>query len=150
MVSFTIFDQPIRSLIYRNDRLKKHRLSIEADLLIQRTKSSGITDQQIMQADFILCLRDAFNSLRNTSSQDWYPITLVYAEDYSGSFELFARSQSAKYFSQIAKMFNINNKAEFETLLEAYKDGKLHIPKGNRHSIDPFLLIGIDKLATLP
>lgn len=150
MVPFTIFRQPLRSLLYRNDRLKLNRLSIQADLLVQRANTPGITDHQIMQADLVLFLRDAFDSLKSGVRKGWYPVTLVYAEDYPGAFELFARAQSKEYFDKIKILFDVNNKEDFSPLVEAFESDKLVIPRGSLVSINPLFLIGLDKLATLP
>lgn len=150
MVPFTVFRQPLRSLVYRNDRLKLRRLSIQADLIIQRSKTSGITDRQIMQADLVLFVRDAFDSMRNGIHQKWYPVTLVYAEDYPGPFEIFARAQSKEYFEKIKILFDIKQKEDFSPLVEASRSDKLIIPRGSLESINPLFLIGLDKLATSP
>jgi len=150
MVPFTIFRQPLRSLAYRNDRLKLGRISIQADLIMQRSKTSGITKHQLMQADLILFINDAFNSMRNGIHQKWYPVTLIYAEDYPGAFEIFARAQSKEYFDKMKILFNIKQKEDFAPLVESFRIEKLTIPKGSFDSINPLFLIGLDKLATLP
>lgn len=149
MIPFTIFMQPVKSLVYRNDRLKLRRLSIQADSLIQRSKASGITDRQLMQADFVLFLRDAFDSMKRGTSQRWYPITLIYAEDYSGPFEIFARAQSKGYFDKLKCLFDIKQKEELAPLLEAFRDGKLAVPRWDFSSFDPSVLLGFEKIATL-
>jgi len=93
MVPFTVFCQPLRSLAYRNDRLKLRRLFLRADLIQQRSKSSGMSFDQIMQTDFILFLRDCVDCLKSKRYQAWWPETLVYAENRYGPFEIFARGQ---------------------------------------------------------
>ncbi len=150
MVPFTMFRQPVKSLVYRNDRLKLSRLSIQADLLIQRSKASGITDRQLMQTDLVLFIRDAFNSIKRGTHQGWSPVTLVYAEDYSGPFEIFARAQSKEYFDRLKCLFDINQKEELAPLFEAFREDKLRVPRWQFSSFEPAVLLGYEKLATLP
>ncbi|MFC2073148.1 SEFIR domain-containing protein [Chloroflexota bacterium] len=149
MVPFTIFGQPVKSLLHRNDRLKLRRLSIRADLLIQHSKASGITDRQLMQTDFVLFIRDAFDSIRRGTHQDWSPVTLVYAEDYSGPFEIFARAQSKEYFDRIKCLFDIKQKDDFTPLFDAFREGKLRVPRWEFSSFEPAVLLGFEKLATM-
>ncbi|TMO90478.1 hypothetical protein CWC13_19090, partial [Pseudoalteromonas ruthenica] len=57
MVSFTAFRAYMECLKRRNQRLELRRLSLRADLLEQRSKTSGIDFRYLMQADFILFMR---------------------------------------------------------------------------------------------
>ncbi len=149
MVPFTLFCEPVRSLVHRNDRLKLRRLSLQADLLIQRSKTSGVTDRQLMQADFVLFIRDALDSIKKGTYQSWFPITLIYAEDYSGSFEVFARAQSKEYFDELKCLFEINQKEDFTTLFEALRGDKLKVPRWQFSTFNPAILLGFEKLATV-
>jgi hypothetical protein len=150
IVRFSVFYEPTRSFEYRNDRLKLNRQSIRADYLIERSKISGMTDRQLMQADFVLFIRDAFNSLKNGIFQSWYPLTLVYSERHSGSFELFARAQSKEYFERLKGIFDIQDKKDFEALMAAFKDNKLTAPRFGWTFVNPEILVGFEKLATRP
>ena len=150
MVPFSVFQKPISSLHHRNKRLNLRRLSLQADLLIQRSKASVVTDRHLMQSDLVLFLRDSLYALRNETSQTWYPITLIYAEEYRGSFEVFARSQSSAYFNRLKGIFDIGQKDDFVPLLEAFESGKLRIPKWEFSSFSPRALIGFEKLASTP
>ncbi len=150
MAPFTVFQRPIRSLDVRNERLNLKKLSLQAELLIQRSKASGIVDGQLMQSDFILFIRDSFYALRNETHQMWYPITLIYARRYHGPFEIFARSQSSGYFGSLKRIFDIGQKVDFVPLLEAFESGKLKVPTWQFSSFNPKTLIGFDKLASTP
>jgi len=100
MVDFTVFNEHLRSLQYRNQRLKLNRLSLHADLIEQRSHGSGVSFKSIMQADFVLFLRDHLNP-KSTSWRRWWPQTLVYASRMYGPFELFARARSKRYFERL-------------------------------------------------
>ena len=150
MVPFPIFGKYMKSLEYRNKRLELRRLSLRAELLIQRTKTSGITDRQLMQTDLVLFIRDAFDSIKRGMRQSWSPVTLVYAEDYSGPFEIFARAQSKEYFDRLKCLFDINQKEELAPLFEAFREDKLKVPRWEFSSFEPAVLLGLEKLATLP
>ena len=153
MVPFTILGQYMKSLDYRNTRLKLNRRSIRADLLIQRSKISSMRELHLMQADLVLFLRDAFESMRSESRyQKWWPGTLLYLTEYGSSFEIFARAQSIDYFNKLKHAFDIERKEDFIPLLEAIHDKKLswfshefllHVPEVSK-------LIVFDTMATLP
>ena len=148
MVPFYIFYESMRSLENRNKRLNLRRLSLRADLLEQRSKTSGITFKQIMQSDFILFVRNCFDVINNDVYQDWWPVTLVYIERHNSTFEVFARAQSNEYFDKIKCMFDIEGKNDFVPLFDAFKDGKLRIPRWQFTSLNPELLLGFENLAT--
>ena len=150
MVPFTIFYNSMRSLEYRNKRLNLRRLSLKADLLEQRSKTSGITFRQIMQSDFILFLRNCFGAINNGGYQSWWPETLVYTERHSSTFEIFARSQSKEYFDKIKCLFDIGDKNDFAPLFDAFKEKKLSIPQWQFTQLNPEVLLGFEGLATRP
>jgi hypothetical protein len=151
MVPFAEFSDRLRSLAYRNDRLKLQRLSLHADLLEQRSKASGIPFQQVMQADLLLFIRDCIDCLRSEERwQNWWPITLLYAGRQYGAFEVFARSQSQQYFERMKCILDIAAKDDLLPLATAIKEQKLRIPSWTFHSVNAFELMGFDKLATLP
>jgi hypothetical protein len=150
MVSFPVFRQHPRSFAYRNDRLKLRRLSLHADLLINRTNNVVVSDKLLLQTDFILFIRDCLYSLKNTTRQDWWPVTLVYASRLSAPIEIFARALSTRYFESVKKIFDIQKKEDFGVIFDAFKQGKLTIPRWEFDSFDPVALMGYDKLATRP
>jgi hypothetical protein len=47
-------------------------------------------------------------------------------------------------------MFEITGKEDLIWLAEAYKKGELQIPNWEGDSFNPFFLMNLDKLATLP
>jgi len=148
MVPFTIFYNSMRSLEYRKKRLNLRRLSLRADLLEQRSKTSGIAFRQIMQSDFILFVRNCFDIINNEVYQNWWPETLVYIERHNGTFEIFARAQSDEYFDRVKCVFDIEDKKEFVPLFDAFRENKLHIPRWQFTSLNPELLLGFENLAT--
>ena len=155
MVSFSEFRELMQSLKYRNDRLKLRRISLRADLLEQRARASGIPFSEIMQADFVLYMRDCFDALRHQTDQTWihqgwWPETLLYAESHRGPFEIFARAESREYFNRIKCLFEIEEKEDFQQVFQAYKEQKLFIPKWEWHSVNPATVLGYEQLATRP
>lgn len=149
MVGYQIFYNNLKSLEYRNERLKLNRVSVHADILEQRSKTSGMPFRHIMQADFVLFLRDAISCYLNNTYQSWWPISLVYNERHSGPFEIFARAESKVYFDRLASIFGIKNKSDLEPILAAFKEGTLHAPKWDFRALDPLILIGYEKIATM-
>ena len=150
MVPYSVFRSYLRSLEHRSKRLKLRRLSLRADLIEQRSKSSGLAFEQVMQADLVLFIRDCLDSLRSENRQNWWPETLLYAHRHYGPFEIFARSQSKQYFEKVRLIFDVESKDHILPLAEAFKENKLRIPRWEFESFDPFGLMAFEKLATLP
>ena len=151
MVPITIFYNSIISLDNRNKRLNLRRLSLRADILEQRSKTSGIAFKQIMQSDFILYIKACFDVIRNNETyQGWWPETLVYTERHNSTFEIFARAQSNEYFDKIKRIFDIEDKKDFIPLFDAFRGDKLSVPRWQFTSLNPELLIGFESLAMRP
>jgi hypothetical protein len=150
MQSFGIFRNYLGSLEYRNKRLQLRRSSLHADLLKQRCTAIGFAFDKLMQADFVLFLRDSIDALREGKCQLWWPETLVYKSYRGGTFEIFSRAESAEFFNELKSIFDIKDKDELKPLLSAFNEGKLHIPKCQFDSLHPNEVMGFDKLATRP
>jgi len=152
MAPYSVFRPYLNSLEYRNKRLKLNRISLHADLINSRSKTSGFTFQQVMQSDFLLYIRWCVDFLRNSIDRFdyWWPETLVYSSRQYGPFEVFARSQSQVYFKKFIQILDIEGKDNLLELINAIIEGKIEAPKWHTHRVNPSLLMGIDKIGTLP
>ena len=149
MLSFWIFSQPLSSFEDRNRRLDMRRLSLRADLLKQRSSESGVEFRDLIQADFILCLRDY--SDRPNDFGLWWPDTLTCAFREVRAFEIFARSQLAKYFDRVMTLLNIDDKEALRTLVGRIKSNMSQIsPLWQLQLIEWNRLIGYEGIATQP
>lgn len=92
---FEVLSCYLESFEYRKQRLKSNRVSIHADLLIERTKGSEIEPRDLCQAEFLLYVKASIHG------EHWYPITWIYIGEHSGALEIFARASSAQYFQKI-------------------------------------------------
>lgn len=148
MLSFSVFRQHMESLEYRNKRLKLSRISLRADLLKERCQATGIDSKYLMQADFVLLMRDELDA--EDLSVRWWPETLLWLGHFPGPFEIFARAESKRYFEKIKCLFDIQSPDDFDQLLKEYQQSKRKVPRWERHSLNPALLLNIKKLATRP
>ncbi len=146
----------MKSLEIRDHRLNLRRLSLRADLLKQRAEAFGFDFSHLMQADFVLYLRSCIEVMRQERTWSyWWPETLLYSMQLSmrgrGLFEIFAHSQSQKYFERMKVMFDVESKRDFDSLIQFYQEqpGTL-IPKWQWESIEPSLLMGYSTMATKP
>src|SRR5690606_29654736 len=110
MVGYGVFRHHLRSLEHRNSRLKLNRLSLHADLLEQRSKSSGLEFRYLMQADFVLFMRAEV--LQSDIYSRWFPDTLMYVGRFHSSFEVFTRSSSKLYFEKAKCILGINKPSD--------------------------------------
>lgn len=148
MVSFTVFREYMRSLEARNKRLELRRLSLRADMLEERSKSSGLEFRYLMQGDFILFMRAEIEDKDGYSG--WWPETLLYLFRFHAAFEVFARSVSTTYFDKVKCLLSINNKEDLVGLLQTYRNSERRLPRWEMNSVNPYGLLGYEELATKP
>ena len=104
----------------------------------------------MIQADFVLLVRDCFDTLRDKNRyQRWWPDTLLYAGDHR-PFEVFSRAQSSSFFERLKVVFDIQRKEDFEPLFAAVQTKRLRMPSWDYHSISLAHLMGYPKMASLP
>lgn len=148
MVPFTVFSQPLKSLLQRKQRLGLSRMSLKADLLEQRCKGLGLEFRDLMQADFVLFMRASLETRED--SGHWSPDTLVYAERFSGPFEIFARSRSVAYFNNVEILLGITGKEDLEAVVEAFAADRSFVPRWDYRSLNAAGLLGVPDIATRP
>lgn len=142
---FTALRSFMESFEPRNKRLR--RLSSRADLLKQRSESSGFDFKWLMQADFILYFRAA---LMSDYYANWWPETLVYSTNAYGPMEVFARAISRAYYEQARRLLGGPSGEEFKAHIEELKKNNQRIPCWQFGRIAPEVLSGADKIATIP
>jgi len=146
MVPFDVFREYMKSLEHRNERLGLRRLSVRADLLKERCIGVGLEFQDLMQADFILFMRDQID--HPDAHWHWWPETLVYADRFSRPFELFARSRSIRYFDKAKLLLGVDSKEAVVDAVNSF-DCK-NLPRWGFDSFSPAHLLGVEQLATVP
>lgn len=147
IVDFSHFRQHAKSFEVRNQRLKSRRYSLRADLLNERSKSSGVSFSSIMQADFVAFLRD-----RRTPDEwpRWWPETLLYSLRSYAPFEKFARSSSRQYFGRFKVLIGLQTPDEFREFCATLVGDRGHLPKWDFDRIDVLTLSGAKEIGTRP
>ena len=148
MFSYEIIRQHMRSLEHRNGRLSLNRLSIRADMLEQRCKGTGVPFRDLMQADFILFIRDHVD--RPDASWHWWPETLLYLYRNPAPFEVFARSQSARYFERAKVLLRVASKTDLIPLLDRFDNDRRLVPSWQGNSFWPKALMAFDEIESKP
>jgi hypothetical protein len=64
-------------------------------------------------------------------------------------FEMFARAQSRRYFETIKGVLGVKDTPNLETLVQAFGPS-LYLPRWQFDQLEPQVLIGVDRIATLP
>lgn len=147
MYSFAEFRQYLESFEHRNRRLQLRKLSLRAEVLKDRAAGTGIEFSRLMEADFILFVRN-YND-NPEADWHWWPETLLYAHDISGPLELFARSRSAAYFNSMKIVVGFKTRSDVDKILETFKNAGRRFPSWEFHSFDPSRLMDIKNLATI-
>ncbi len=150
LLHFNIFRNSLRSLDYREKRLELQRPSPQADLLKERCEGSGLDFRLLMQGDLILYFRSCLDTLHLDEQLQWWPDTLVYAGRHGRPFEIFARSQSLRYFGSVMRVFNVDDIGSFQEVIEAIKNQELIAPHWDYRTADIGGYVNIKNLATTP
>jgi hypothetical protein len=145
-VSYIVFRDYMNSLETRNRRLNSRRLSLRADFLEQRSKSSGVQFRHILQADFVCFLRAELTD--STGYEQWWPETLLYAGRHHGAFELFARSVSKTYLARTLPLLGVSSLDPVKAKLDDFAAERRRLPSWQFDSINPANLLGFEQLGT--
>lgn len=147
-VDFQAFYNDAGSFEARNARLKLNKLSLRAILLNERSQASGFNFRDLMQADFVLFMRNLI--VRPGETFRWFPETLIYAGRHSGPFEIFARSRSAGYFKSVKPLLGLTNIEQLSATLSGSERDLQRIPEWGYKSFNSHALLGFEQLGTLP
>lgn len=122
-LTFNRFRFYIRSLdSYRNSRLKQNRVSITADLLIQRSIINNKNyKEKLIDADLLLYYISTFKPNKN-EYEKWFPTTYIYNE--YRKVDILKRLVSERHFSKVKCIFNVSTKEEMRVLFETYKESQ--------------------------
>jgi hypothetical protein len=146
----SILFQSMQSLDARKQRLNLNRTSLHADIIRDRVPAVGITLDSLMQADLVIFLRDAADSIKAKRENRWNPVSLIWSER-SGQFEIFARSVSTKYFQRIAGMLGVADLDKFLSLLGQFgSGGSLWLPHWNYWPLSFEQILQPEKLCKRP
>lgn len=143
LASFTVIRSHLNSLSYRNKDRNLRRLSLHADLLEQRSKSSGLPFRHVMQSDFVCFMR-----AKLSAGDRWWPETLLYAAHHYGPFELFARAASMAHLTKVLPVLGVTSTVPIKAKLEEFISDPRSIPSWEWESFDPSTLMAFDQLGT--
>jgi len=150
MVSYTVFRQHLKALEHRKRRLKSNKLSLHASILKQRCEHGLVTFDELMQADFVLFLRDEVDQMKAGNYGCWWPVTLVYAEMRYNPFELFARAESQAFLAEIEPL--VGTKEQLQSLVVEWENTtqrQRRLPTWEFHVLPAPTLMGHSKLGTI-
>ncbi|SDF05435.1 SEFIR domain-containing protein [Fontibacillus panacisegetis] len=107
-VDFVVFRFYLRSLDSRNERLGLRKISLQAQMLLERT---------INECDILL---HYFSSILLKDRYSWFPITYIYRENDSNPIKFLAKLKSKRKATQVLKLFNVASIEELQALLGSY------------------------------
>jgi hypothetical protein len=146
---YTAFRNYLRSLEKRNQRLALNRASLHADLLKAAYENHNPSFADLMQADFVLYLRDAIASDKGDIYPSWYPISLIYTADRGVPFDIFARSESAKFLDRILPVLGTSTGAELKERVAALANSE-GVPRWHFHRLAVVRLANAENLGVRP
>jgi hypothetical protein len=144
---FTDFRFYLKSLEYHNSKLNLNRLSVHADLIIERT--FGKYKNEIIIADLILYYISKLRlSKEEVWEKVWYPTTYIYLSE-ARNIKLISRLKSKSHFLNVKMLFNVETEDELITKVSDFEgiggySGGWSKPPNIRQFINP------KEICTLP
>lgn len=119
-IDFTSFMFYYESLdVYRKQRLNLNRLSITADLLVERSVINNKSyKEELLETDLLLYYISLIKF--NGDFSCWFPTTYIYL-DYQ-QVNLLRKLVSKRYFEKIKVLFNVNTEDEMKLVIENSKN----------------------------
>ncbi|MBD9643661.1 TIR domain-containing protein [Pantoea sp. PNT02] len=143
LTSFTVINQNIGILDWRNRTRNLGRTSLHSDLLKERCHGVPLTFNEIHQADF-LCYIKAM-AITDEPYSYWWPSTLLYSKGRY-AFEIFAKASEPRYFHRIQGLLGFLTGHEFLSFInEVENSGR--VPKWGFDRMSPLRLSNAEAIA---
>ncbi len=151
---FVGFNKHLPSLEIRKSILKLNRISLHADLIVERAEKTKLKASIIVKTDLYLAY---YSEIKNSYDMIgfWFPRLYIYESMFRFE-ELFERLISKRYLNQFLSELGMKNKEELEVAINKYKTDFEHEGRRNRgysqsYSSVPLLtnVIKLDLLGTI-
>lgn len=116
-LSFIDFRFYLKSLEYRNQKLKLNRLSVHADLMKERSYKRYLND--LISTDLVLYYVSKLNT-KEESWKVWFPTTYIYFNEV-GTIKFISRLKSKSHFSNVKSLFNVDTEDELMQRISKFK-----------------------------
>jgi hypothetical protein len=146
--TFNLFRPVIRTFDIRKQRLQLNSSSLHATYINELYAKGNPNMADLMQADFILYLRDAIRAVGNGVSRDWYPVTLHYAANRHRPFSIFARAESASYFNRIRGLIGTKSKEDLKSSLTEIVNTEWAVPRFGYFALPIATLSNVAQIGT--
>jgi len=131
------------SLEIRNKQRNLNRLSLHADVLSETHESSLVPLDRFCEADFLLYIRGLL-----APKYDWYPISGLYLSFSGGMVRIFARAESAGFYSRMSPLLFNKAPEELRQELQPYIAGQKKLIRFDYRAMPVGVLMNLDRLGT--
>jgi hypothetical protein len=119
---YTDFRFYIKSLDYRNQRLKLNRISVHADILMERVV--GKYKGELENTDLILYFLSKLNNSQDSKwGGYWFPTAYIYRKE-SGPIKFLNRLKSKSHFEKVKILFGIDTSNELKSKIEQFESDR--------------------------
>jgi SEFIR domain len=140
MQDFQVFWSHSKTLEARQQRLGQ-KSCLQSVLLKERSSGQPVSFDHLMTADFILYVRSRMD---DGNRWPWFPFTSLYISRYQ-PMELFARAQSARYFTKIRPLLGAKDVETLKAKVAEFDQDRHYHPRVTcGHVMD------IGKIASIP
>lgn len=99
------------------------RLSLQAQLLIERINGEIVTKQEFIETDMIL---HYYAKLMFKEGYSCFPITYVYRDSEDSPLRFFIKLKSERRAEKVAPLFNLTSSDELSVLIYSYEQNGVY------------------------
>lgn len=145
--NFDVFRFYLHSLEARNNRLRLGKISLHAQILIERINKKFLSKQDLLNCDLLLFYLSVISVKTNHL---WFPLTYIYKE-YDDSFKFLNKLKSARVAERAFKLFNVSSIDELREKVRSYThDSGVRYNNGGHSAPSIHSYIKPDEIGILP
>lgn len=115
--NYVAFRMYIRSLDDRNRRLGLRKISLHAQVLLERVHSNAVTKEELIDIDLLL---HYLSSILFKDHYKWFPITYIYRERMRSPIRFLAKLKSRRRANDSCILFGVQSIRELKEIIAAY------------------------------
>jgi len=131
-MSFEAFRFHLASLESRNNRLGLRKISLHAQILVERVNEKIISKQELIDCDILLFY---LSGILIKSGCRWFPITYIYREYKQSPIRFLAKLRSKRRAEQVFSLFNVTDIMQLRDLVQNYNHDDHYRFHGSHYGI---------------
>ncbi|MNW53591.1 hypothetical protein D3C74_311560 [compost metagenome] len=129
---FTYLKFYLQSLEVRNERLNLRKISLQAQIIVERINNKFVNKQELLDSDMLLFYLSGLNNTSDSGGR-WFPVTYIYRE-FGEHIKFLTRLKSKRRAELTRDLFSVASIEELKKIIATYShaEGYGYGNSGNR------------------